>query len=151
MSNVSGIIKSIQDIMRKDVGVDGDAQRVGHALGAALACPDRPVINLEGDGSAMYTVQGLWTQAREKQNVINVVFANHSYLVLNVELARVGAGDPGPAAQQMLSLDNPKMDWVKLAEGFGVPGQTARTAGEFDSALARALAAGGPQMIVAEI
>jgi acetolactate synthase-1/2/3 large subunit len=121
------------------------------AIGAAMACPDKQVFALCGDGAAAYTLQALWTQAREKLDVINIVFANHSYLVLNVELARVGAGDPGPAAQQMLSLDNPKMDWVKLAEGFGVPGQTARTAGEFDSALARALAAGGPQMIVAEI
>jgi len=121
------------------------------AVGAALACPGRQVFALCGDGAAAYTLQALWTQAREKQNIVNVVFANHSYLVLNVELARVGAGNPGPAAQQMLSLDNPKMDWVKLAEGFGVPGQRACTAGEFDEALKRALVAGGPQLIVAEI
>ncbi|WP_300530268.1 acetolactate synthase large subunit [Maricaulis sp.] len=121
------------------------------AVGAALACPDRQVFALCGDGAAAYTLQALWTQAREKQNVINIVFANHSYLVLNFELARVGAGEPGPAAQQMLSLDHPKMDWVKLAEGFGVPGRRARTAGEFDKALVAALDAGGPQLIVAEI
>jgi acetolactate synthase-1/2/3 large subunit len=121
------------------------------AVGAAMACPDRQVFALCGDGAAAYTLQALWTQAREQQNVINVVFANHSYLVLNVELARVGAGDPGPAAQQMLSLDNPKMDWVKLAEGFGVPARRAATAGEFDAALQAAIAAGGPQLIVAEI
>jgi acetolactate synthase-1/2/3 large subunit len=121
------------------------------AVGAALACPDRQVFALCGDGAAAYTMQALWTQAREKQNIINVVFANHSYLVLNFELARVGAGDPGPAAQQMLSLDNPKMDWVKLSEGFGVPASRARTAGEFDDALVAALKAGGPQLIVAEI
>lgn len=121
------------------------------AVGAALACPDRQVFALCGDGAAAYTLQALWTQAREKLNVINIVFANHSYLVLNFELARVGAGEPGPAAQQMLSLDNPKMDWVKLAEGFGVPGCRARTAGEFDAALVAAIKAGGPQMIVAEI
>lgn len=121
------------------------------AVGAALACPDRQIFALCGDGAAAYTLQALWTQAREKQNVINIVFANHSYLVLNVELSRVGAGEPGPAAQQMLSLDNPKMDWVKLAEGFGVPGRRARTAGEFDDALKDAIAAGGPHLIVAEI
>jgi len=121
------------------------------AVGAAMACPDRQVFALSGDGAAAYTLQALWTQAREKQNVINVVFANHSYLVLNVELARVGAGEPGPAAQQMLSLDDPKMDWVKLSEGFGVPAQRARTAGAFDEALQAALKAGGPQLIVAEI
>tara|TARA_R110000868_G_scaffold53249_1_gene167319 strand:- start:16055 stop:17605 length:1551 start_codon:yes stop_codon:yes gene_type:complete len=121
------------------------------AVGAALACPDRQVFALCGDGAAAYTLQALWTQAREKQNVINIVFANHSYLVLNFELARVGAGEPGPAAQQMLSLDNPKMDWVKLAEGFGVPATRARTAGEFDEAIVAALKAGGPRLIVAEI
>jgi len=121
------------------------------AVGAALACPDQQIFALCGDGAAAYTLQALWTQARENLNVINVVFANHSYLVLNFELARVGAGEPGPAAQQMLSLDNPKMDWVKISEGFGVPAQTARTAGEFDEALVRALKAGGPQTIVAEI
>lgn len=121
------------------------------AVGAALACPDKQVFALCGDGAAAYTLQALWTQARERQNVINVVFANHSYLVLNIELSRVGAGNPGPAAQQMLSLDDPKMDWVKLAEGFGVPGRRARTAGEFDDALKAAIAEGGPQLIVAEI
>jgi acetolactate synthase-1/2/3 large subunit len=121
------------------------------AVGAALACPDRQVFALCGDGAAAYTLQALWTQAREHQNIINIVFANHSYLILNFELARVGAGDPGPAAQQMLSLDAPKMDWVKLAEGFGVTGQRARTAGEFDKALQIALASDGPQLIVAEI
>lgn len=121
------------------------------AVGAALACPQRQVFALCGDGAAAYTLQALWTQARENLNVINIVFANHSYLVLNFELARVGAGEPGPAAQQMLSLDNPKLDWVKLAEGFGVPGSRARTAGEFDTALAAAIKTGGPHLIVAEI
>jgi len=121
------------------------------AVGAALACPERQVFALCGDGAAAYTLQALWTQAREKLNVINIVFANHSYLVLNFELARVGAGEPGPAAQQMLSLDDPKMDWVQLAEGFGVPGHRARTAGEFDKALVAAIKAGGPHLIVAEI
>jgi len=121
------------------------------AVGAALACPDRQVFALCGDGAAAYTLQALWTQAREQQNIINVVFANHSYLILNFELAKVGAGEPGPAAEQMLSLDHPKMDWVKLAEGFGVTAQRARKAGEFETALKRALDAGGPQLIVAEI
>jgi acetolactate synthase-1/2/3 large subunit len=121
------------------------------AIGAALACPDRQVFALCGDGAAAYTLQALWTQAREKLDVINIVFANHSYLVLNFELARVGAGEPGPAAQEMLSLDSPKMDWAKLAEGFGVAAQSARTAGEFDTALKTALKRGGPQLIVAEI
>ena len=121
------------------------------AVGAALACPDQQVFALCGDGAAAYTLQALWTQARENLNIINVVFANHSYLVLNFELARVGAGEPGPAAQQMLSLDNPKMDWVRIAEGFGVQARTAKTAGEFDQALVKAIKTGGPQLIVAEI
>lgn len=90
--------------------------------------PTGQVFALCGDGAAAYTLQALWTQARERQNVINIVFANHSYLVLNVELARVGAGEPGPAARQMLSLDDPKMDWVKLSEGFGVAARRAATA-----------------------
>ncbi len=125
------------------------------AIGAAFATPTHQVFALCGDGAAAYTLQALWTQAREKQNIINVVFANHSYLVLNFELARVGAGEPGPAAAAMLDLSNPKMDWVKLSEGFGVPAVRARTVGEFDAALQAALTAcqnnEGPQLIVAEI
>ncbi len=125
------------------------------AVGAAFGAPESQIFALCGDGAAAYTLQALWTQAREKQNVINVVFANHSYLVLNFELDRVGAGEPGPAAKAMLDLSNPKMDWVKLSEGFGVPAARATTAGEFDAALIAALKATqngeGPQLIVAEI
>ncbi len=121
------------------------------AVGAALAAPDRPVISLNGDGAAAYTLQALWTQARERQNIVNIVFANHSYLILNVELAKLGAGTPGPIARRMLSLDEPRLDWVNLAEGFGVAARRASTVGAFDAALAAALAADGPQLIVAEI
>ncbi len=121
------------------------------AVGAAFAKPDEQVFALCGDGAAAYTLQALWTQAREQQNIINIVFANHSYLVLNFELARVGAGEPGPAAQQMLDLSNPKMDWVKLSEGFGVPAVSTSTVGAFDEALKTALTRTGPQLIVAEI
>jgi len=121
------------------------------AVGAAMACPKAQVFALCGDGAAAYTCQALWTQAREKQNIINVVFANHSYLILNFELARVGAGDPGPAAQAMLDLSNPKMDWVALGTGFGVASVSTKTAGEFDDALVHALATPGPHLIVAEI
>ncbi|MCF6292520.1 MAG: acetolactate synthase large subunit [Robiginitomaculum sp.] len=121
------------------------------AVGAAIARPDDQVFALCGDGAAAYTCQALWTQAREKQNIINVVFANHSYLILNFELARVGAGDPGPAAQAMLDLSNPKMDWVAIGTGFGVPSVSTKTAGEFDDALVYALATPGPHLIVAEI
>jgi acetolactate synthase-1/2/3 large subunit len=121
------------------------------AVGAALGAPDQQIFALCGDGAGAYTLQALWTQAREKQNVINVVFANHSYLILNFELDRVGAGTPGPAAQAMLDLSNPKMDWVKLGEGFGVPSVHTSTAGEFDDAMVHALATPGPHLIVAEI
>lgn len=126
-------------------------QGMPNAVGAAMACPDRKVFALCGDGAAAYTLQALWTQAREKQDIINVVFANHSYLVLNFELARVGAGDPGPAAQAMLDLSNPKMDWVQLGEGFGVKSVSTRTWGEFDAALENAVNTPGPHLIVAEI
>lgn len=126
-------------------------QGMPNAVGAAMACPDRKVFALCGDGAAAYTLQALWTQAREKQDIINVVFANHSYLVLNFELARVGAGEPGPAAQAMLDLSNPKMDWVQLGEGFGVNSVRASTWGEFDTALAEAVNTPGPHLIVAEI
>jgi len=121
------------------------------SVGAAMAVPDQQVFALSGDGAAAYTLQAMWTQARENLNVINVVFANHSYLVLNFELDRVGAGTPGPAAQAMLDLSNPRMDWVKLGEGFGVPSVSTKTAGEFDDAMVHALATPGPHLIVAEI
>lgn len=121
------------------------------AIGAAMASPKQQVFALCGDGAAAYTCQALWTQAREKQNIINVVFANHSYLILNFELARVGAGEPGPAAQAMLDLSNPKIDWVALGNGFGVHSVSTKNAGEFDDALIAALSTPGPHLIVAEI
>src|SRR5204863_1448287 len=87
------------------------------ASGAAVACPDRKVVCLHGDGGAMYTIQALWTQVRESLDVTTVIFANHSYAILNIELARVGAGEAGPKAFSMLDLHNPILDWVKLASG----------------------------------
>jgi acetolactate synthase-1/2/3 large subunit len=90
------------------------------ATGAAIACPDRKVINFEADGSAMYTVQSLWTQAREKLNVMTLIWSNRSYAILRGELTAVGAKNPGRTAIDMLSLDNPALDWVALAKGMGV-------------------------------
>ncbi|MFQ5347858.1 MAG: acetolactate synthase large subunit [Rhodothalassiaceae bacterium] len=121
------------------------------AVGAALAAPDRPVISLNGDGAAAYTLQALWTQAREGQKIVNIVFANNSYLILNVELAKLGDGPPGAIARRMLSLDAPRLDWVKLAQGFGLEATRATTVGTFDAALEAALEADGPQLIVAGI
>ena len=121
------------------------------ALGAAVAAPDRKVLCLTGDGAGMYTNQALWSMAREEANVVNVVFVNHSYRILNIELARTGAGNPGPTAKSMLELGEPEIDWVKLAEAQGVEAQDAFTAEEFDAALERAFAADGPQLIAAHV
>jgi acetolactate synthase-1/2/3 large subunit len=119
------------------------------ATGAALACPDRKVLCLEADGSAMYTLQSLWTQAREGLNVTTVVFNNGSYAILKWELARVGAGTPGPSANEMLDLDHPALDFVALAQGMGVPATRATDAQTFTSQLERALAEPGPSLVEA--
>jgi len=119
----------------------------GAATGAALACPDRQVINLQADGSGAYSVQALWTQAREGLDVITVLLSNRSYHILNVELQRAGIEQPGSAAQKMASLDGPAIDWVSLAKGFGVPGIAVDTAEQFAEALNAALHVKGPYLI----
>jgi acetolactate synthase-1/2/3 large subunit len=126
-------------------------QGIPAAIGAAVACPDRKVLSLNGDGAAMYTVQGLWTIARENLDVTTVVFANHAYRILNIELARTGAGNPGPAAKKLLDLGEPRIDWVSLAGGLGIPAVRASTAEEFDAAMAQAMAGKGPAFIEAAI
>ena len=117
------------------------------ATGAAVAAPDRPVLCLEADGSAMYTVQALWTQAREGLNVTTVVLANRSYAILNLELSRVGAGAGGPLAGRLLDLSRPDLDFVALAAGLGVPAARATTADELVAQLERSLAEPGPGLI----
>ncbi|MDH5670897.1 MAG: acetolactate synthase large subunit [Myxococcales bacterium] len=119
------------------------------ATGAAVACPDRKVIALEGDGSAMYTVQALWTQARENLNVVNVILANRSYRILNIELERVGAEGAGPRARSMFDLGNPQLDFVTMARSMGVPANRATDAEGFSKAFARAVAEPGPSLIEA--
>ena len=119
------------------------------AVGAAVACPDRRVVALESDGSAMYTGQALWTMAREGLDVTTVVFANRSYAILNMELHRVGAEAGGPAARSMLDLSRPDLDFVALATGMGVPATRAVTAEELVVQLSRALATPGPTLIEA--
>ncbi len=122
------------------------------AVGAALAAPDRPVLCLESDGSAMYTISGLWTQARENQNVTTVIYNNGAYDILRIELQRVGAtGAAGPKAQQLLDLTHPAIDFVKLAEGMGVAACRVTTAEEFADALGRAIAEAGPHLIDAMV
>ncbi|HZA80140.1 MAG TPA: thiamine pyrophosphate-dependent enzyme, partial [Actinomycetes bacterium] len=119
------------------------------ATGAAVACPDRPVINLQADGSAAYTLQALWTQAREQLDVTTVVCANRSYRILLVELQRSGMAAGGPAANALTDLAGPPLDWVSLARGFGVPATRAGTADELVAALRRALAEPGPSLVEA--
>jgi acetolactate synthase-1/2/3 large subunit len=117
------------------------------AVGAAVACPDRPVLALESDGSALYTIQSLWTMAREQLNVTVVLFNNRSYAILNVELARVGAKNAGPEAKRQLDLSQPNVDFVALAQGFGVPAVRPESAEGFTTALEQAIAEPGPHLI----
>ena len=117
------------------------------ATGAAVACPDRKVITLEGDGSAMYTIQALWTQAREGLDVTTLLFSNRSYQILKGELANVGAGNPGRKALDMLDLNQPDLDFVKLAKGMGVAGARVSDMDEFNRRLAEGIASPGPYLI----
>lgn len=119
------------------------------ATGAAVGAPDRKVVCLHGDGGAMYTLQSLWTMARENLNVTTVIFANRSYAILNVELGRVGAGAGGPKALSTLDIGNPNLDWVSLARGMGVEASKATSAEEFNTQLESALATTGPRLIEA--
>jgi acetolactate synthase I/II/III large subunit len=119
------------------------------ATGAAIAAPDRPVLAIEADGSALYTIQALWTQARERLNVTTVLINNAAYAILRVELARTGAGPAGRRAARMLDLSDPTPDFTKIAEGFGVPGVRVTTAQQLDAALRRAYAEPGPHLIEA--
>jgi acetolactate synthase-1/2/3 large subunit len=119
------------------------------ALGAALACPNRKVVALEADGSAMYTPQSLWTMARERLDVVVVILANRRYRILEIEMQRTRAGTVGPRAGQMIDLSNPEPDWIKLAEGFGVPAARAATADEFISEFVSAMREPGPRLIEA--
>jgi acetolactate synthase-1/2/3 large subunit len=117
------------------------------ATGAAVACPDRKVVCLHGDGGAMYTLQALWTQAREKLDVTTVIFANHSYAILKIELMRLGAENPGPKALSMLDLHNPELNWSQLAYGMGVEATRAETSEQFASQFADAMQHRGPRLI----
>ncbi|MFZ1757006.1 MAG: thiamine pyrophosphate-dependent enzyme, partial [Caldilineaceae bacterium] len=117
------------------------------ATGAAVACPDRRVFAMESDGSAMYTLQALWTQAREQLNVTTILFANRSYAILQGELRNLAPDRKGPKAGAMLSLDNPAIDWVQLAQGMGVPARRVTTAEEYVAALREGIAEAGPRFM----
>jgi len=121
------------------------------SLGAAIACPDRKVIALQADGSAMYTVQALWSMARENTDVTVVIMNNHSYAILNIELQRVGAGRPTAKTLSMFDLSRPDINWVDIAEGMGVPATQATTAEEFHQQFATAMKTRGPRLIEAMV
>lgn len=116
------------------------------ATGAAVACPGRRIVNLEADGSALYTVQALWTQARERLNITTIILSNRRYAILFDEMKRVGAED-SPRAHELLTLDQPAVDWVRLAEGFGVEAERAESMDEFNAAFMRSTRANGPFLI----
>ncbi|MBC6440491.1 MAG: acetolactate synthase large subunit [Rhodospirillales bacterium] len=132
----------------------GTGGSIGRALpdatGAAIACPDRKVLCLSGDGSAMYTIQALWTQARENLDVVTVIYNNRTYAILHGELRNVGA-NPGPRAHDMFDLDRPELDWVQMANGMGVEAVRATTAEAFNRALQAAFASSGPFLIDAVV
>ena len=117
------------------------------ATGAAVACPERKVICLSGDGGAMYTIQSLWTQARENLDVTTVIFSNRSYGILNVELFRVGIDKPDPAISELFSLTRPSLNFCDLARGMGVSAHRATTASEFNDQFEKAVNTRGPVLI----
>ena len=123
---------------------------IGHAFpaatGAAVACPDRKIVCLQADGAGMYSLQSLWTQAREKLDVVNVVFANRRYAILQGELAAVGA-QPGPASRELFDLSRPEIRWTKLAEGMGVEAERVETLERFADVFRAASQRRGPFLI----
>jgi acetolactate synthase-1/2/3 large subunit len=121
------------------------------STGAGIACPDRKVVTLQGDGSAMYILQSLWTQARENVDVVTVIYANRGYKILSNELKRVGASGEGARAASMFDLENPSLDWVALATGMGVDAVRVESRGSFEDAFAAAMQHRGPKVIEAVI
>ena len=117
------------------------------ATGASIACPDRKVIALEGEGSGMYTLQSLWTIARENLNVTILIFANQSYRILHGELNNVGIQNPCPSAINMLTLNNPTLDWVSLSKGMGIDAKKVYNTDQLYSIFKDALNSKGPFLI----
>lgn len=133
--------------------ITGGAIGIGLPLsvGAAVACPDRRVVVLQADGSGMYTLQALWTQARERLDVVSIILSNRSYAILHGELRNVGVESPGEKARGMVSLRDPDLDWCALARGMGVEAGVATTTEEFDALFTQAIARPGPFLIEADI
>ncbi len=123
---------------------------IGHglaeAIGVATACPNRPVLGMQADGSAMYTIQALWTQAREQLNIVTVLFNNRAYQILQGELKGVGAKRQGDKADSLLNIDNPQLDFVQIAKGMGVEASRADSAESFNDQFAAALNKPGPHL-----
>jgi acetolactate synthase I/II/III large subunit len=116
-------------------------------VGAAVACKDRRVLCLSADGSGMYTLQGLWTMAREGLNVTTVVFANRAYGILKREFEGLGIGEPGAIASSLFDIGRPNLDWPSIAKGMGVPGAEANSLDEFVALLQRGFKSDGPTLI----
>ena len=119
------------------------------ATGAALACPERPVLAFQADGSGMYTLQSLWTQAREGLDVTTLICANRQYRILRIELGRAGVPEPGAQALALTDLSNPSIDWVGLGTALGVPSERVESADAVVRSLERALDEPGPHLIEA--
>lgn len=117
------------------------------ATGAALACPDRRTFCMVGDGSAMYTIQSLWTQAREGLNVTTIIFANHSYQILKTEFGNMGFGTPGPQALRLIDIDKPRIDWLAMGKSMGVPSCRVENARDFYNSLMNSAREPGPALI----
>ncbi len=117
------------------------------AVGAAIACPDRKVVSLQADGAGMYSLQAIWTIARERLDVTICIWANRAYAILKGELAGVGVENAGERAQSMLSLSDPPLDWVKLAAGMGVEGARVTSAEAFAEVFGAAVRRKGPFLI----
>ncbi|KRD06923.1 decarboxylase [Mycobacterium sp. Root265] len=155
-ANTSGVLlpaataaSPAHDLLTLTGGAIGQGLPV--AVGAAVAAPDRPVIALQADGSALYTISALWTMAREQLDITVVILNNHAYAILQLELARVGALSTGEKARSLLDLSRPDIDFVAIATGFGVPATRATTAEELAEQFGAALAQPGPHLIDAAV
>jgi len=128
---------------------------IGHglptAVGAAIACPERKVVALQADGSAMYTNQALWSMAREQLDVCVIIYNNSRYAILNIELMRVGVTEPGERARSMLEIDKPTINWVAMGEAMGITSSRAETTEEFSEQFTKAMNTPGPYLIEAVI
>ena len=119
------------------------------SFGASVACPNRKVVAFQADGSAMYTLQTLWSMARENSNITVVIINNKSYAILNIELKRLRTGKPNDKTRSMLDLNSPLLDWVSLANGMGVEAVRATTLDEFNNCFKKAMEKKGPFLIEA--